>query len=173
MVIIIGMAFGSGWLVASSGVLRRRRKGGKAEKAYLILYTGRARVQSLEVVPVEAGLMGVNGVVYPEGLFEQVMPYSSVSPFMLAGRRVWHMAVDPVELANHEALERGRDTVALSHLFSGGGSMLGMLQTAALLVPLVVTLFFWMSFGSVSTQVAQIAAAVQEIKAETVPEVLK
>jgi hypothetical protein len=164
-VVIILMAVGAGYLFHASGVLRRVRKTGRAtEWVHLIIYTGPGDIRTMQCMRVDTGLRAKDGTIYPIGLVDGVFPFQSVTPLELAGKRVYFMAADKVALATHEALELGRETIDYSALYGGGGDLKGLLEMATLVVPLVVSMWFWLSYSATQTQIGQVLNTVNELK---------
>lgn len=164
-VVAVLMSFASGYLVHASGVLRRVRKTGRAaEPVHLIIYTGPGDIRTLQCERVDTGLRARDGTIYPIGLVDGVYPFQSVTPLELGKRRVYFMAAEKVALATHEALELGRETIDYSALYGGGGDLKGLLDMAVLIIPIVISLWFWMSYSATQSQVAQILTVVEQMQ---------
>lgn len=166
--LMIACGFGAGYLARASGVLRRRRLAGRQDDAWLIIYTQHG-ARSLQVKEVELGLEAIDKTVYPTGLVSPVVPFGQVQQLLVGKHHIWLLVVDGVALAEHEALEKARETIALKHLFTGGGDLKGMLEVAALVAPLVFTGFVWMTMGGLQAQIAQVLAELAKMQGTRLP----
>ena len=66
------------------------------------------------------------------------------------------ITIDAVPLADHVALEKARNHIALSAVFRSGGDLMRYLQIAAVVVPILVSLYIGYSMSSYGTTMASI-----------------
>lgn len=143
-------AFVAGYVV--SRYLNARSFGG-SNKHFLLVYTG-STYNSYSCKPCEAGVK-VGDTVYPSG---------SLVITQLPGYTFYFAPVEQVALANHQALEAARKTIALKALFSGGGDLMRMLQIGALVIPLLAAIWLTMSFGEVRSSLNQQSADIKLVQ---------
>lgn len=117
----------------------------KRSKLYVVLYDGLAF----------RGYMGVRDgagikcntesgfITYPFNVLVRVL----INP--ISGLSVYVGAMAGVPLAQHEALEIGRQGIAFSAMFKSGGDLLRWLQIGALVVPIGVAIWLTLQFGNV------------------------
>jgi len=74
------------------------------------------------------------------------------------------VAIDSVALADHVALERARSQIALSAVFRSGGDLMRFLQLAAVIVPLLVSLYIGYSMSSYGDTMASISELITLLK---------
>lgn len=72
--------------------------------------------------------------------------------------RVLIVAVEPVALSDHTALERARHQIALHALFESGGDMMRYLQIGAVVVPLLVAVYLSYKIAAVDDLVTSVKA---------------
>lgn len=66
------------------------------------------------------------------------------------------VAADAIPLADHVALEKARNHIALSAVFRSGGDLMRYLQIAAVVVPILVSLYIGWSMSSYGQTLAQV-----------------
>lgn len=67
------------------------------------------------------------------------------------------VSIDAVPLADHVALEKARSHIALSAVFRSGGDLMRYLQIAAVVVPILVSLYIGYSMSSYGATMAQVS----------------
>jgi len=75
------------------------------------------------------------------------------------------VAIDAVPLADHVALEKARNHIALSAVFRSGGDLMRYLQIAAVAVPILVSLYIGYSMSSYGETLAKVSELITLIGA--------
>lgn len=74
------------------------------------------------------------------------------------------VAVEPVALADHTALERARHQIALHALFESGGDMMRYLQIAAVVVPVLAAIYIAVTISSFQGYATEVTSLVNLLK---------
>jgi hypothetical protein len=131
--------------------MRRRDAGAGRVRGWLLLYDDVGGWRVLAASYGDAGIVA-DGVTYPASL-----------PALRAGRElVWIARCDAAALIEHQALERARESAALSSLWRGGGQWIDLLRVMGVLLPAVFAYFTWAQVAGLQALVAQILALVGE-----------
>ena len=77
---------------------------------------------------------------------------------------VYVMGVQAIALAQHDALEVGRQSIVFSSLFKSGGDLLRILQMAAVLVPIVAAVWSTLQVGGLQGAVNSLAVDVKLVR---------
>ena len=128
--------------------MRRREASGRVH-GWLVLYDDLGGWRALPAVYGDSGIVA-DGVTYPASL-----------PAVRAGRElVWIARCDAAALIEHQALERARESAALSSLWRGGGQWIDLLRVLGVVLPAVFAYFTWAQVSALQALVAQILALV-------------
>jgi hypothetical protein len=131
--------------------MRRREAGAGRVRGWLVLYDDLGGWRVLPAVYGDSGIVA-DGVTYPASL-----------PALRAGRElVWIARCDAAALIEHQALERARESAALSSLWRGGGQWIDLLRVLGVVLPAVFAYFTWAQVSALQSLVAQILALVGE-----------
>lgn len=141
-----------------------------------LVRSGRVRLpwsRSVKVLPVY-GMVWKGGVwvVEPvrvtsigvEAAPDRVYPLSQSQRVELPGMSVFVVTIDPLVLAEHEALERARRSILIGSLFKPGGDWMRWLQIAACVVPIAAAIWMTLSVGSLAAVVVQMRADVSVVR---------
>jgi len=130
--------------------MRRREASGRV-RGWLLLYDDLGGWRVLSAVYGDAGVVA-DGVTYPASL-----------PAVRVDRTlVWIARCDAAALIEHQALERARESAALSSLWRGGGQWIDFLRIVGVVLPAVFAYATWAQVSALQSLVAQILALVGE-----------
>jgi len=90
--------------------------------------------------------------------------YPALPSLRISGVVVWLMLVDYPALVQHEALERARESAALSSLWQGGGQWLDWMRVVGVIVPAILSVVVWRQVDAIAAQIAQVLVLLGEIK---------
>ena len=131
--------------------MRRREAGAGRVRGWLLLYDA---VGGWRVLPAAYGDSGIvaDGVTYPASL-----------PAVRVDRTlIWIARCDAAALIEHQALERARESAALSSLWRGGGQWIDLLRVLGVVLPVAFAYFTWAQVSALQSLVAQILVLVGE-----------
>ena len=130
--------------------MRRREASGRV-RGWLLLYDDLGGWRALSAVYGDSGIVA-DGVTYPAAL-----------PALRVGRElVWVARCESAALIDHQALERARESAALSSLWRGGGQWIDFLRIVGVVLPAVFAYATWAQVSALQSLVAQILALVGE-----------
>lgn len=137
---------------AVAGFAWRERK--RQRESFLVLTNGKTvRVMRCEV---GRGMFKVaNDEIYPDA--GAMVTYHGRDTYYL-------LAVEPVALATHQALEALRPGIVAGSLFKPGGAFIELARTAAMVISLAVALMVWSGMGTIQGQIAVQTANVAELR---------
>jgi hypothetical protein len=136
-------------VAAAVWYMRRRDAGAGRVRGWLLLYDA---VGGWRVLPAAYGDSGIvaDGVTYPASL-----------PAVRVDRTlIWIARCDAAALIEHQALERARESAALSSLWRGGGQWIDLLRVLGVVLPAVFAYFTWAQVSALQALVSQILALV-------------
>jgi len=136
-------------VAAAVWYMRCRDAGAGRVRGWLLLYDA---VGGWRVLPAAYGDSGIvaDGVTYPASL-----------PAVRVDRTlIWIARCDAAALIEHQALERARESAALSSLWRGGGQWIDLLRVLGVVLPAVFAYFTWAQVSALQALVSQILALV-------------
>jgi len=129
--------------------MRRREAGAGRVRGWLLLYDAVGGWRVLAASYGDAGIVA-DGVTYPASL-----------PALRAGRElIWIARCESAALIEHQALERARESAALSSLWRGGGQWIDLLRVLGVVLPAAFAYFTWAQVSALQALVAQILVLV-------------
>jgi len=131
---------------------RRSRSNADAVHGYLLRYTD------------VTGWQAIPAVAHPHGIVADDVTYPALPSLRISGVVVWLMLVDYPALVQHEALERARESAALSSLWQGGGQWLDWMRVVGVIVPAILSVVVWRQVDAIAAQIAQVLVLLGEIK---------
>lgn len=130
-----------------------RARSSNVKPSYLLLWR-LARWELSSCVVSDLGI-DAGGTVYP---------LSAAQAVELPGLTLYLVAIEPLALMMHQALERARASIVIGTLFKPGSDIYRVLQFAALIVPIVVAILFYFRVGDLQGQITRLQADIVVMK---------
>jgi hypothetical protein len=153
------------WLIFGVGLLllvaylwprfSRRRAG----FVRVVVYDG-------QVMTGYRGQLDAGGVTINSPTGKVTYPSTAARPVQVGIGRpdlVYIVGIESLALAEHTAMEFGRQGIVFGHLFRPGGDWTRYLHAAAVLVPLVVVIWIGTQFAAFQSSMVSQAAAIQHV----------
>ena len=132
-----------------------------ADKGLYVLLTDGVTFTVYQAERQENGTVRIGSAEYPAGLLRPV-DHRGLFPGM-----VYHLAVEPLALVTHRALEQHRSAVVAGHMFKSGGDLAELLRYLASAAVIAAAIFIYSTNASLASQVARVGATLDRVETWT------